>query len=32
VVEDDARERTRRALSWMTAGAPKLLGTGSVVA
>jgi len=31
VVEDDARERTRRALAWMTSGAPKLLGTGSVV-
>jgi hypothetical protein len=29
VVEDDARERARRALAWMTSGAPKLLGTGS---
>jgi len=29
VVEDDARERTRRALTWMLGGAPKLLGAGS---
>ncbi len=29
VVEDDARERTRQALAWMTSGAPKLLGAGS---
>jgi len=31
VLEDDARERTRQALTWMTSGAPKLLGTGSIV-
>ncbi len=30
VVADDARERARRALAWMTSGAPKLLGTGSI--
>jgi len=30
VVEDHARERTRRALAWMTSGAPKLLGAGSI--
>lgn len=32
VVEDDARGRARKALAWMTSGAPKLLGTGSVAA
>jgi hypothetical protein len=32
VVEDDARERARRALGWMTGGAPPLLGAGSVTA
>ncbi|HVH41921.1 MAG TPA: DUF4336 domain-containing protein [Labilithrix sp.] len=30
VVEDDARERARRALAWMTSATPPLLGTGSV--
>ncbi len=30
VIEDGARERARRALAWMTSGAPKLLGSGSV--
>jgi hypothetical protein len=30
VIENDAREQARRALAWMTKGAPKLLGTGSV--
>lgn len=32
VVEDDARERARHALGWMTSGGPPLLGTGSAVA
>jgi hypothetical protein len=32
VVEDDARERARQALSWMTNGAPPLLGAGSILA
>jgi hypothetical protein len=32
VVEEDARQRARVALSWMTRGAPHLLGAGSVVA
>lgn len=30
VIEDDARERARQALGWMTSGAPKLLGAGSI--
>lgn len=30
VVTCDARERARQALAWMRAGAPKLLGAGSV--
>jgi hypothetical protein len=32
VVEDDARERARQALTWMTSGARPLLGPGSAVA
>ncbi|MBX3201103.1 MAG: DUF4336 domain-containing protein [Labilithrix sp.] len=31
-IEDDARARTREALRWMTAGAPPLLGEGSLPA
>jgi hypothetical protein len=32
VIEEDPREQARRALAWMTAGAPRVLGTGSVAA
>lgn len=31
IVEADACERARQALTWMSSGAPKLLGSGSVV-
>ncbi|HVJ90650.1 MAG TPA: hypothetical protein VM580_12665 [Labilithrix sp.] len=31
VIEGDARAQTRHALRWMTSGAPRLLGAGSVL-